>query len=525
MRRFAGVMLGHAKELGHALMIEEIFLPHHARKHGPNGQHAQRHQHHSGAFMGMFMGVFIATRRAEKGQEHQAPAVETGKERGNDQHPKGIAPLRAGPCAFDDCVFRQKPSKADIGKRNANTGDGQRADHHRPIGVGQLFAQPAVIAHVLLVMHPMDDRTRAQKQHRFEKRVRQQVEHGHRIHANTRRHKHIAQLATGRIGDHAFDIVLHKPNSGGKKCSCGPQIDDKGFRLGRVFVKRRHAADQKHTRCHHGGGVDQGRNRGWALHRVRQPCVQNQLCRFPHCADEQQHRQQVCCIPFAPQKRQLRIGQLRACGKDGVKIDCIGQVEQAKNTQGKAKITHPVHHKGLDRRGIGRGFFVIKPDQQIRGHAHAFPAKEHLHQVIRCHQHQHGKGKERQIGKKARFVMLVMVPVVVMGHVAKAIKMHQGRNAGHNDQHDRGQPVQANGPGRIQRARADEIQNMDMLHNAGIQRHKHHPRQQARQKQQPRGNPLRGGFTDHAPAKTRDKRANQRRKKNDLSHGLSLSSR
>jgi hypothetical protein len=59
-----------------------------------------------------------------------------------------------------------KPAKpygeTEAQKRNAHAGDGQGADHHRPEGHGQLVAQAAVIAHVLLVVHPVDHRTRAQ---------------------------------------------------------------------------------------------------------------------------------------------------------------------------------------------------------------------------------------------------------------------------------------------------------------------------------------------------------------------------
>ena len=47
---------------------------------------------------------------------------------------------------------------------------------------------------------------------------------------------------------------------------------------------------------------------------------------------------------------------------------------------------------------------VPETDQQVGGEAHAFPAEEHLHQVVRRHQHQHGEGEQRQIGKEARLV-------------------------------------------------------------------------------------------------------------------------
>jgi hypothetical protein len=58
---------------------------------------------------------------------------------------------------------------------------------------------------------------------------------------------------------------------------------------------------------------------------------------------------------------------------------------------------------------IGRRLLVPEADQQIGGHAHAFPAEEHLQQVVGGHQHQHGEGEQRQVGEEARPVRVVML--------------------------------------------------------------------------------------------------------------------
>ncbi len=57
-----------------------------------------------------------------------------------------------------------------------------------------MFAQGAVVPHVLFMMHRMDDRPRAQEQHRLEEGVGEQVEHRRAIDARPCRHEHIAQL-------------------------------------------------------------------------------------------------------------------------------------------------------------------------------------------------------------------------------------------------------------------------------------------------------------------------------------------
>ena len=152
------------------------------------------------------------------------------------------------------------------------------------------------------MVHPVDDRARAQKQHRLEKRVGQQVEHGDRVDTHARGHEHIAQLRAGRIGNHTFDVVLHKAHGGGKERRQRADIDDKHLGLWCEFKERRHPANQKHARGHHGGGVDQGGHRRWAFHRVGQPGVQKELRRFAHRADEQQEGQKVGGVPIGPQE-------------------------------------------------------------------------------------------------------------------------------------------------------------------------------------------------------------------------------
>ena len=123
-------------------------------------------------------------------------------------------------------------------QRNPNPGDRQRADQHRAKGVGDLFAQTAIVAHILLMVHRVNNRPCTQKQHRFEKRMREQMEHRDVIHAHACRHEHVPQLATGRIGDHPFDIVLHQANGRCKERRCRPRHHDQGFGIRRIFIKR-----------------------------------------------------------------------------------------------------------------------------------------------------------------------------------------------------------------------------------------------------------------------------------------------
>ena len=79
---------------------------------------------------------------------------------------------------------------------------------------------------------------------------------------------------------------------------------------------------------------------------------------------------------------QLHRRQLRADQEDILKLDAIGHKIKAKDAKQKSEITHPVDHESFDRSRPGALFADIKSNQQIRGHADPFPAKEQLQQVV-----------------------------------------------------------------------------------------------------------------------------------------------
>ena len=195
--------------------------------------------------MGMIMSVFVAPWCAEEGHEHQTPGIEAGEHRRDDQHPEGVLakPATKGKGAFHHCVLGEEPGEAEIGGRDTDPGDRQRPNHHCPERVGDLLPKAAIVPHVLLMMHRMDDGPRAQEEHRLEEGMGEEVEHGNRVDADARGHEHVTKLRTGRIGDDPFDIVLHQPHSGGEERRGRADQDDEIGRKRRVFHDRRHPAD------------------------------------------------------------------------------------------------------------------------------------------------------------------------------------------------------------------------------------------------------------------------------------------
>jgi hypothetical protein len=68
---------------------------------------------------------------------------------------------------------------------------------------GISFRSAAVEAHVLLVVHGVDDAARAEEQERLEEGVSEEVEHRRAIGADAGGEEHVAELRAGRISDHA----------------------------------------------------------------------------------------------------------------------------------------------------------------------------------------------------------------------------------------------------------------------------------------------------------------------------------
>ena len=209
------------------------------------------------------------------------------------------------------------------------------------------------------MVHRVDDRAGTEEQHRLEECVRQQVEHRDRIDADTSGNEHIAKLRTGRIGDHALDVVLHQADGGSKESSCRAEEDDKRLASGANSNSGRHAADQENASCNHGRRVDQRRNRCRPLHRVRQPGVQEQLRRFAHRADEQQEGKQICRVPLCPEEADLRLASVGAAAKMSSRLT-LSTDRQRENTQRKPKVADTVDHKSLDRCGIGARLTIVK---------------------------------------------------------------------------------------------------------------------------------------------------------------------
>ena len=217
--------------------------------------------------------------------------------------------------------------------------------------------------------------------------------------------------------------------------------DDDGQRGRSVFEERRQARHHEDAGGHHGGGVDQRRDRGRALHGVRQPGVEQELRRLAHGAHEQEQAGEVSACHSMPRNRKRCVGELGDAREDLVEGDAVEQDEDQEDAEREAEIADAVDDEGLDGGGVGAILLVPEADEQVAREADALPAEEHLDEVVGRHQHQHGEGEQRQIGEEAR-------PVRVLVHVADRVEVHEGRHGVDHDQHHRRSACRSGTPSR-----------------------------------------------------------------------------
>ena len=194
--------------------------------------------------------------------------------------------------------------------------------------------------------------------------------------------------------------------------------------------------------------MDQGGDGRRALHGVGQPGVQQELRRLAHGAHEQQEAQRRQDVDLVPEEQERLPGDRGRGVEHLLQADGAEHRKDAEDAEREAEVADAVDDEGLDGRGVGGRAVVPEPDQQVGEEADALPAKEHLHEVVGRHQHQHGEGEARQVGEEAR-------PRRVLVHVADGVDVHERGYRRDDDEHHRRQRVDAEGPGDVELTAGD----------------------------------------------------------------------
>ena len=112
--------------------------------------------------------------------------------------------MRPGHCGFENFVLAEESGET------RDSGDGERADQHRPIGDGNLFAQAAHLRHFLLAAHGVNHAAGREEQQALEERVGHQMEDARAIGSHAAGKEHVAELGDGGVGENFFDIGLQR---------------------------------------------------------------------------------------------------------------------------------------------------------------------------------------------------------------------------------------------------------------------------------------------------------------------------
>ncbi len=95
------------------------------------------------------------------------------------------------------------------------------------------------------------------------------------------------------------------------------------------------------------------------------------------------------------------------------------------NTEDETKVAHTVNQKSLHVGDNRCRPGIPKTDQQVRDETDRLPAEEQLHEIVAHDQHEHGKGKQRDVTEEA-------VVARIVTHIADRVDVnHQGHKRDH----------------------------------------------------------------------------------------------
>ncbi len=97
-----------------------------------------------------------------------------------------------------------------------------------------------------------------------------------------------AQVADGRIGQQALEVILKDGRVGAENQRAGTRATDDPEPLLGAGQRRPHARHEKHPGLDHGRRVQIRRHRRGGRHSVRQPEMERELGAFGQCADQNQ---------------------------------------------------------------------------------------------------------------------------------------------------------------------------------------------------------------------------------------------
>lgn len=271
----------------------------------------------------------------------------------------------------------------------------------------------------------MDDDARGEEEDRFERTVRDQVEDRCAPVADCQGARHVAELADGRVGEDAFDVVL---GEGGEP---GPDHRDGGHH-GEDDERRAGGREDGQQTGHevdadgdHRRGVDERGDGGGAYHRVGQPGVQGELRRLARDAREEQQGDDG--------------GVVESAGADGGQDfrdpEAAGVGGEREQTDQEGDVAELGDQEGLEGGCSGLGCLPVVADEEVRADAHDLPADQEHHQVAGVDDQEHRGGEEGDEGR-------VGGVAGVVAEVGGGVELYAGGDDGDEDGDQNGEAVE-----------------------------------------------------------------------------------
>ena len=274
----------------------------------------------------------------------------------------------------------------------------------------------------------VDHAAGAQEQERLEEGVGREVEDPGRIRAAPHAQEHVAELRDGGVREHLLDVPLLQPDRGGEQRGERSRAGDDGARDRGQGEQHGAAGHQIDAGRHHGGGVDQRRNGGRALHGVREPRVQGDLRRLAGAPEKQEQRDRG--------DRPVARAERGGCpGEDRREVERARVAEDEQHRHQEPEVPDAVDDERLEPR-VGVDLFVEpEADEQVGAQPHPFPPDEHHGEARAEHERQHEEDEQIQLREVPSISGIVV-------HVADAVQVNQGADPRDDEHHHPRQRVE-----------------------------------------------------------------------------------
>ena len=244
----------------------------------------------------------------------------------------------------------------------------------------------------------------------------------------TERYHHERNLRDGRECEDTLDVNLSACNHRCIECRDGTYDSDECQCCVLKHVEGEESGYEIHTGHNHGGGVDECRHRGRALHGVGEPDVEREHGRLAHTAGEDEH-QGPCEHRGTHECSTLKRGEdalgVLSHGQE-VEMTCIER--KYEDTEKESEVGETGDDKRFLTSRDGRGKRVEESDEQEWRRAHKLPEDVHLEDVGSDNESEHRETEERQEG-------IVTLETLLTVHIAERIDMHHKRDGGDDYKH------------------------------------------------------------------------------------------